>query len=152
MSLGSRDGVPPASGGGGASPPAVPTARRGRRLGKKGVRVAVVGIVIVLAVLIGYLGSAPQPDRLPSQVIAQGSSLLGQDVRVRGIVTSWDPDNNTFLLWDTNTTGQGLPVVYTDPLPHEIRTGKEAVVLGVLRGSPGGYYVEVKEIIVGHPK
>jgi cytochrome c-type biogenesis protein CcmE len=141
MSLGSRDSVPPA----------VPAARRGRRLGKKGVRVAVVGIVIVLAVLIGYLGSAPQPDRLPSQVIAQGSSLLGQDVRVRGIVTSWDPDNNTFFLWDTNTTG-GLPVVYDDPLPHEIRTGKEAVVLGVLRGSPGNYFIEVKEIIVGHPK
>ena len=146
------DGVPPPGGEEASTSLTAPPTPRRRVSRRKGLRVAAVGLIILVAVVIGYLGSAPTPDRLPSDVLAQAPALLGQEIRVRGIVTGWDPGNSTFLLSDTADGGVTLPAVYTQGLPHEIRTGKEAVVLGTLREAAGGYRIEVREVIVGHPK
>ena len=148
-----RSDAPPTGDSEAPTAPASPPKRASRR---KELRIAAVGIIIGIALLIGYLGSAPQPEQLPSDILAQAGPLLGQEVRVRGIVTAWDPGTNSFNLSDTATEALGatIRVVYTQSLPadYEARVGKEAIVIGVLRGSPGAYRIDVREIVVGHPK
>jgi cytochrome c-type biogenesis protein CcmE len=107
-----------------------------------------VGVVIVAAILIGYIGSAPKPDLTPSYVMDRAESLLDHEVRVRGMVSGWDTDNDTFFLVDDQGN---LSVKYSVPPPHQMEVGKEAVVIGIVKQSGGAYYVQVEEIIVGHP-
>ncbi len=124
-------------------------APRSRRPGKKAMRVLVVGVIILVAIVMGWMGSAPVPDRTPSYVLENAASLLGDQVRVRGNVTDWDWENRTFYLSDREGT---LAAEYSIAPPHQMEIGKEAIVIGVVRSGGLGYYVEVEEVIVGHPK
>ena len=96
------------------------------------------GIIVFMAV--GYLGfvgfqSSATYYYTVSELIEQGSSIYGQNVRVNGLVStgSVEQETDSLTLRFTLTEGErSLPVVYHGVVPDAFRAGKEVVVEGSL--------------------
>jgi len=96
------------------------------------------GIIVFIAV--GYLGfmgfqSSATYYYTVSELIEQGSSIYGQNVRVNGWVSpgSVEQELGSLTLKFTMTEGEkSLPVVYHGVVPDAFKVGSEVVVEGYL--------------------
>ena len=96
------------------------------------------GIIVFIA--IGYLGfmgfqSSATYYYTVSELIEQGSSVYGQNVRVNGLVSpgSVEQELGSLTLRFTVTEGErSLPVVYHGVVPDAFKVGSEVVVEGHL--------------------
>ena len=96
------------------------------------------GIIVFIA--IGYLGfmgfqSSATYYYTVSELMEQGSSISGQDVRVNGQVSpgSVEQEPGSLTLRFTMTEGErSLPVVYHGVVPDAFKAGSEVVVEGYL--------------------
>jgi len=96
------------------------------------------GIIVFIAV--GYLGfmgfqSSATYYYTVSELMKQGSSIYGQNVRVNGWVSpgSVEQEPSSLILRFTLTEGErSLPVVYHGVVPDAFKVGSEVVVEGYL--------------------
>ncbi|MFC2003918.1 cytochrome c maturation protein CcmE [Chloroflexota bacterium] len=96
------------------------------------------GIIVFIAV--GYLGfmgfqSSATYYYTVSELMKQGSSIYGQNVRVNGWVSpgSVEQEPSSLILRFTVTEGEkSLPVVYHGVVPDAFKVGSEVVVEGYL--------------------
>ena len=98
------------------------------------------GIIIILA--LGYLGytsfaGAATYYYKVNEVLAKGSSVIGENVRVEGHVALDSVQREaagrllTFTISD-NGTGESIPVVYSGVVPDTFKAGTDVVVEGKL--------------------
>ncbi|MFC1939317.1 cytochrome c maturation protein CcmE [Chloroflexota bacterium] len=97
------------------------------------------GIILFLAIgylaFIGFQGAATYYYTV-SELIGEGDSVYGENVRVNGRIESGSVEQNTVegLLKFTITDEEGgLPVVYRGVVPDAFRAGNMVVIEGYIR-------------------
>jgi len=99
------------------------------------------GLIILLAVgylgYMGFQGSAIYYYTV-SEVIEQGNSINGKNVRVNGQVIPGSVEEeagNLILKFSIEEGGESLPVVYQGVVPDTFKVGSEVVVEGHLNSA-----------------
>lgn len=96
----------------------------------------IAGIIIFLAVAyLGYIGfkSAATYYYMVSELLGQGSSIYGENVRVNGQVVPGSVEQKGLMLKFTLTDGgRNLPVIYQGVVPDTFKVGNDIVVEGKL--------------------
>ena len=99
------------------------------------------GIIIFLAIgylgYMGFQGSATYYYTV-SELLDQGSSIYGENVRVNGQVApgSIEQEPGDFIMrFNMIEGGQSLPVVYQGAVPDTFKVGNEVVVEGYLNST-----------------
>ena len=115
------------------------------------------GIIILIAIgslsFMAFRGAATYYYTV-GEVLAQESTLSGQNIRVAGqvavdsVVQESTSNNLSFVMLDTTESSQSLAIRYKGAVPDAFKAGNDAVVEGRL-SSPGVF--EAKQIIVKCP-
>ncbi len=99
------------------------------------------GIIIFLAIgYLGYMGfrSSATYYYTVSELLAGGSSIYGENVRVNGQVASGSVQQEAaglILRFTISDGGESLPVVYQGVVPDAFKVGNEVVIEGHLNSA-----------------
>ncbi len=120
-----------------------------RRMSRKKQQITAIAIVvIVIAILVAFWGTQPQPAYSPTDLLNSPEQYKGKTVQVRGLAKSVDEVNKTFVLTDFNVN---LTVRYSS-LPQGFQIEIEMIVKGTLEGSGNAWVFVAQDVLVGHPK
>ena len=121
-----------------------------RGLSSKRNKILIVVAIVVIAVIIGLWGAAPDPYRTVKEVVENSDSFIGDEIDIRGKVGNWSHGQN-FTLVDDNNASLAIHVVHQKAIPEGFAVGKDVVVKGRLENGENGLTIKSTNIQVGCP-